>query len=95
MKRSSGPLLGKKYFVGPMLKQISLEDSVVCITADHSTPCELYAHSDDPVPILIAGNKLQADKVQRFSEKACKRGELGVLFNGTELMPKLVKYTKE
>ncbi len=84
-----------KHFVGPMLKQINLEDTIVCITSDHSTPCELYAHSDDPVPLLIAGNKLQADRVQRFSEKECKMGELGVLFNGTELMPKLVKYTKE
>ena len=84
-----------KYFVGPMLEQINLEDTVVCITADHSTPCELYSHSDDPVPLLIAGNKLQADRVQRFSEKECKMGELGVLLNGTELMPKLVKYAKE
>ena len=84
-----------KHFVGPMLEQINLEDTVVCITADHSTPCELYAHSGDPVPLLIAGNKLQADKVQRFSEKECKMGELGVLLNGTELMPKLVKDAKE
>jgi 2,3-bisphosphoglycerate-independent phosphoglycerate mutase len=84
-----------KHFVGPMLEQINLKDNIVCITADHSTPCELYAHSDDPVPLLISGNKLQADKVQRFSEKDCKKGELGVLFNGTELMPKLVNYFKE
>ncbi len=84
-----------KHFVGPMLEQINLEDSIVCITADHSTPCKLNAHSDDPVPLLIAGNKLQADRVQRFSEKECKMGELGVLLNGIELMPKLVKYVKE
>jgi len=84
-----------EYFVGPMLQQISLEDNIVCITADHSTPCGLKAHSDDPVPLLVAGNKLQADGVQSFSEKECKKGEFGVLRKGTELMPKLVSYVKE
>jgi 2,3-bisphosphoglycerate-independent phosphoglycerate mutase len=83
-----------KYFVGEMLQRINLEDSVVCITADHATPCKLKAHSDDPVPLLIAGNNLKGDKVQRFSEKECKMGELGVLSKGTELMPRLVKYVK-
>ena len=84
-----------KHFVGNMLQQINLEDHIVCITADHSTPCSLKAHSDDPVPVLIAGNKLQGDKVKKFSEKDCKLGELGVLVKGTELMPRLVSYVKE
>ena len=83
-----------KYFVGEMLQRINLEDNVVCITADHATPCELKAHSDDPVPILIAGGKLEGDRVQRFSEKECRMGELGVLSKGTGLMPMLVKYVK-
>jgi len=84
-----------KHFVGNMLQKINLEDHVICVTADHSTPCKLKAHSDDPVPILISGNKIQADKVQRFSEKECKKGELGVLLHGTELMPKLIMPLKE
>ncbi|KON31882.1 hypothetical protein AC477_03680, partial [miscellaneous Crenarchaeota group-1 archaeon SG8-32-1] len=60
-----------KHFVGNMLQQINLEDHIICITADHSTPCDLKAHSDDPVPVLIAGNKLKGDKVKKFSEKDC------------------------
>jgi 2,3-bisphosphoglycerate-independent phosphoglycerate mutase len=83
-----------EYFVGEMLQQINLKDHVVCITADHATPCKLKAHSDDPVPLLIAGGKLRGDRVQRFSEKECGMGELGVLSIGTELMPRLVKYVK-
>jgi 2,3-bisphosphoglycerate-independent phosphoglycerate mutase len=83
-----------KYFVGQMLQWISLEEYVVCITADHATPCKLKAHSDDPVPILIAGGKLEGDGVQRFCEKECRAGELGVLSKGTKLMPRLVKYVK-
>jgi 2,3-bisphosphoglycerate-independent phosphoglycerate mutase len=83
-----------KYFVGEVLQKLNLEDYVVCVTADHSTPCKLKAHSDDPVPFLIAGNKLQGDRVRRFSEKECKIGEIGVLPKGTELMPRLIKYVK-
>lgn len=84
-----------KHFLGNMLEQIKLEETVICITADHSTPCDLKAHSDDPVPILISGNDLQADKVQKFSEKECEKGELGTLNKGTELLPLLVNYMKK
>jgi 2,3-bisphosphoglycerate-independent phosphoglycerate mutase len=80
-----------KYFVGNMLQQIDLEDKLICITADHATPCCLRAHSDDPVPLLIAGNQLQGDKVKGFSERECKDGELGILQNGTDLMPMLIR----
>lgn len=83
-----------KYFVGNMLQQIDLKDYLVCITADHATPCGLKAHSDEPVPLLIAGNKLEGDKVKGFSERECKDGELRVLPQGTDLMPRLVKYLK-
>lgn len=83
-----------KHFIGNMLKKIKLEDHVICVTADHSTPCKLKAHSDDPVPLLISGDKIQADKVQKFSEKECKNGELDILLHGTELMPKLITHLK-
>jgi len=84
-----------KHFFGNMLQKINLEDYIVCVTADHSTPCKLKAHSDDPVPLLISGNKIQGDKVQKFSEKECEKGMLGVLKRGTELMPKLIMQLKE
>ncbi len=83
-----------RHFVGTMLQEINLEDCVICVTADHSTPCKLKAHSDDPVPLLISGGKIEGDKVQRFSEKRCAEGSLGVLQRGPELMPKLVAYLK-
>ncbi len=84
-----------KYFIGNMLRKIKLKDYVICVTADHSTPCKLKAHSDDPVPLLISGNKLRADKVQKFFEKECRKGELGILQCGTELIPKLIMHLKE
>ncbi len=83
-----------KHFIGNMLQKIDLEDYVICVTADHSTPCKLKAHSDDPVPLLISCDRIKADKVQKFSEKHCKKGELGVLPHGILLMPRLIMHLK-
>jgi len=83
-----------KNFFGELLPKINLRDCVVCVTADHSTPCKLRAHSDDPVPLLISGNEIEGDKIKKFSEKACKRGSLGILEHGSELMPKLMGFIK-
>jgi len=84
-----------KHFIGELLKKIDLRDYVICVTADHSTPCELRAHSDAPVPLLISGNRIVGDKVTKFSEKECRKGSLGVLKHGTELMPKLMGFLSE
>ncbi len=83
-----------EFFFGNLLPEIDLESCILCVTADHSTPCKLMAHSDDPVPLLITGNKIKGDGVKRFSEKDCKRGSLGVLKRGTELMPRLMGLLK-
>jgi 2,3-bisphosphoglycerate-independent phosphoglycerate mutase len=83
-----------KYFFGPLLKQISLKDNLICITADHATPCALKVHSDTPVPILISGSKLGDGKALKFSEKECAKGSLGTLDRGCELMPKLMELIK-
>lgn len=56
---------------------------VVCITADHSTPCSVRAHSEHPVPVLIHGRG--KDQIKEFSEKACKNGSLG-FFEGRKLL---------
>lgn len=84
-----------KYFFGPLLKQISLEDTVVCITTDHATPCGLKVHSDTPVPVLISGNSLGKGKSSKFSEKECAKGSLGIIDHGYELMPKLMELIKK
>ena len=83
-----------KYFFGALLERIKLENHVICVTADHSTPCKLKAHTDDPVPLLISGNKIRGDNVSKFSEKECRKGSLGILEHGTELMPKLMGFLK-
>jgi 2,3-bisphosphoglycerate-independent phosphoglycerate mutase len=80
-----------KYFFGPLLKQISLKDTLICVTSDHATPCALEVHSDTPVPVLISGGKVVGDgRIIKFSEKECAKGSLGTIKRGCELMPKLM-----
>lgn len=84
-----------KYFFGRLLENIDLENVVICVTADHATPCKLKAHSDEPVPLLVCGNKIEGDNISKFTEKECRKGSLGVLDRGTELMPKLIRFIKK
>jgi len=83
-----------KYFFGEILPKIDLSNYLICVTADHATPWILKAHSDDPVPLLISGNKVQSDNTIKFSEKECSKGSLGILQKGTELMPLLINLLK-
>ncbi|MCW4029345.1 MAG: alkaline phosphatase family protein [Candidatus Bathyarchaeota archaeon] len=82
-----------KYFFGPLLQHISLKDTVICVTADHATPCELKNHSDTPVPLLISGTKTGGKG--KFSERECAKGNLGTLEHAYELMPKLMTILKK
>lgn len=84
-----------KYFFGCLLPKISFKESILCVTADHSTPCKLKAHSDDPVPLLISGDRIQSDGTKKFSERECRKGSLGILERGIQLMPTLMKFLKE
>jgi len=83
-----------KHFSGNLLPKIKLDKILLCVTADHSTPCTLKAHSDDPVPLLISGDNIQNDGSRSFSEETCNRGSLGTLEQGSELMPLLMKFLK-
>jgi len=83
-----------KYFFGRLLPRIDLGKHVVCVTSDHATPCRLKNHSDDPVPVLIAGDRVKGDEATKFSEKECKKGSLGLIKHGTQLMPMLMHLLK-
>ena len=82
-----------KYFFGVVVRDLNLEDVVVVVTSDHATPCTLKAHSDDPVPILMAGAGVEPDGINKFDEESCRRGALGVI-RGPEIMSIVVRYLK-
>jgi 2,3-bisphosphoglycerate-independent phosphoglycerate mutase len=56
---------------------MDLNPDVLVVTADHSTPAALAAHSWHPVPVLLAAKTCRPDHVERFGERACIQGGLG------------------
>jgi 2,3-bisphosphoglycerate-independent phosphoglycerate mutase len=83
-----------EHFFGKLLKQISLRDTIICVTSDHATPCALKVHSDTPVPLLISGGNVHGEKMGKFSERNCQNGSLGIIAHGYELMPELMRLLK-
>jgi 2,3-bisphosphoglycerate-independent phosphoglycerate mutase len=69
------------------------ESSLLCVTADHSTPCVAKGHTDDPVPILITGPAPRSDGSLRFTESFAKKGRLGTIKHGYEIL-KMLKSMK-
>lgn len=78
-----------KHLVGKMVDQLDLTRVVVCVTSDHATPCHLMVHSDEKVPLVLAGGDIVADSVAAFDEASCMKGELSIT-HGRDLMPYIV-----
>lgn len=74
------------HFFGPVREGLDGRDVVVAVTADHATVCELGAHTDDPVPLLVWGGGLEPDGAGGFGEGAAARGRLGRL-RGVDVLP--------
>jgi len=82
-----------KFFFGKLLPQINLDDYIIAVTADHSTPCIKKAHTDDPVPLIIAGGGISSDGMTAFSEPESAKASIGTI-QGTDIMPKLTQLAK-
>ncbi len=78
-----------RVFFARLLDGVDLGRSLIGVTADHSTSCRRKAHTDGPVPLLVAGRGVSSDAVQTYGERASRKGALGHL-KGTEIMPNLV-----
>jgi 2,3-bisphosphoglycerate-independent phosphoglycerate mutase len=65
------------------------ETGLMCVTADHSTPCIVKGHSDDPVPLLITGSMIRPDGSKRFTESYGAKGKLGTIAHGYNVMKML------
>ena len=80
------------FFAG-IMDELDLGNTIVAVTADHSTSCARKAHTDGPVPLLVAGGGTSPDGVETYGESASRRGSLGHLM-GPEIMPNLVRLAK-
>ncbi len=82
-----------KFFFSQLLKKINLKNTLLVVTADHATPCEMKGHSSDPVPLFVSGFGVKSDFVNKFGESSCKNGGLGRL-KGSELIDKVMRFVK-
>ena len=56
----------------------ALAPDVLVVTGDHSTPSLLKSHSWHPVPTVLAAATCRPDGLDKFSERTCLRGGLGI-----------------
>jgi 2,3-bisphosphoglycerate-independent phosphoglycerate mutase len=71
-------------------EDLPTDRAVVCLTGDHATPAYPdVIHSGDPVPFVVSGPGVRADRVVEFGESTCAEGILGHL-RGPDMMPVLL-----
>ena len=85
-----GNFEGKRNMVSRIDKELVARikdaDAYLTITADHSTPVSIKRHSSDPVPVVIKGEGIRKDKVNKFDEFSAASGGLSRI-RGVDLMP--------
>jgi len=65
---------------------LKLKPDVLVVTGDHSTPAVLKSHSWHPNPILLYSKYTRPDRIRRFTERQCQKGQLG-RFPAVEIIP--------
>jgi 2,3-bisphosphoglycerate-independent phosphoglycerate mutase len=93
-----GDCFAKKKFIEKIDQNIkpllSLKDTAIIITCDHSTCCQLKRHCKESIPVLICKSLKEFKKSKiKFSERNCKKGTLG-RFEQINLMSKILKAIK-
>jgi 2,3-bisphosphoglycerate-independent phosphoglycerate mutase len=76
-------------FFSHLRQAAKLQRTVLCVTCDHSTPWKDKGHSDDPVPVLVAGGSMKPDGSGRFTETNATSGHVEKLERGSMLLPRL------
>ena len=74
---------------GSLAPFLDLPETVIAVCGDHSTPCSVKDHSADPVPVLIHGEGVRPDRVDRYDEFRCAEGGLHRI-RGRDLFPSLL-----
>ena len=74
-----------------LVARIKDVDGYIVVTGDHSTPVTLKRHCSDPVPVVIHGEGVRTDDVNKFDEISAASGGLNRI-RGVDLMPMLADY---
>jgi 2,3-bisphosphoglycerate-independent phosphoglycerate mutase len=92
-KRDVIELIDRAFF-GEVLPRLATGDTLVAVTADHSTSCLRKAHTAEPVPLVVAGGSVTPDGSEGFGERAAAHGALGRL-SGVDILPRLTALLRE
>jgi 2,3-bisphosphoglycerate-independent phosphoglycerate mutase len=76
-------------FFSHLRQAAKLQRTVLCVTCDHSTPWKDKGHSDDSVPVLVAGGSMKPDGSSRFTETNAGLGHFEKMERGSMLLPRL------
>ncbi|MCD7781162.1 MAG: 2,3-bisphosphoglycerate-independent phosphoglycerate mutase [Methanosphaera sp.] len=75
-----GDIFGKRDFIEKVDKIMGdldkMDDIVLFVTADHSTPVGVMDHTGDPVPVFFKAPGLRVDDVKEYGERAAAKGGL-------------------
>lgn len=74
----SGKVAAIERLDGALTSIRELGPDVLVVTGDHATPSQMAAHSWHPVPVVLWSERCGRDEVDRFGERWCLRGGLGV-----------------
>ena len=75
--------------IGPLLER--LDNTLIVVTGDHSTPCSYGDHTGDPVPVMFATNGIINDNVRCFDELSVSTGYYKITSN--DIMPIIMSYS--
>jgi 2,3-bisphosphoglycerate-independent phosphoglycerate mutase len=65
---------------------LKLNPDVLVVTGDHSTPALLKSHSWHPNPVVLYSKYVRPDRLRRFTERECQKGQMG-RFPAVDLLP--------
>ncbi|MHA1594537.1 MAG: 2,3-bisphosphoglycerate-independent phosphoglycerate mutase [Candidatus Baldrarchaeia archaeon] len=68
-----------------LIDNVNMDETIITVTSDHTTPISIRDHTGDPVPLAICAPDVRRDDVEKFDERSCARGHLGRI-RGTDLM---------
>lgn len=78
-----------KYYVQPLIEN-KPDELAILVTGDHATPPSKRTHTDDPVPIALWIPNIEPDNVNKYTERECIKGELGIYEHGWLLLPDII-----
>jgi len=79
-----------EHFFTSLLSKLDLKNTIVAVTADHATVCQMKVHTADPVPLLVSGGNIKPDGSMGFSERAAALGSIGEI-KGMQIISELIK----